>query len=240
MSKLLKSAPVLYLFYLLAITAVSAVFLYRGFVFVAYNSVVWFFLNLAAEGTFTALCAVGRKKAGKPTKIIAQFLPLGALLYFLATRLMLDNVGILLIVFHGFLCFVSCFILSLLYNNPRAVRIVSGVFNGVLLVVLLHISLASVLFSIGSLKFDNITVIRQVPSPEKTYTAIISSVNRGVYGRYTIVDVQHDAAMIDLGFGQFEKTEQFHVTEGNEYKTIRLEWDGDSTLLINDEAYPVE
>lgn len=240
MKKLLKSAPVLYLVYLLLVTAVSFMFMYRGFVFVVSSPGAWFFLNLAAEGTLTALCAIGRKKAGKAVKIIGQFLPLGALLYFFATRLMLDDVGMLLIVFHGLLCFVSCFVLSLLYGNPRTVRIISGVFNGILLAVLLHVSLASVFFSMSTLKFDKVFVIRQVPSPETSYTAIVSSVNQGVLGRYTLVDVQHDYSIVDLGFGRFQKTERLYASEGNEYTTIRLEWQDDKTLLINDETYAVE
>ncbi|MBN1777275.1 MAG: hypothetical protein JW811_04055 [Clostridiales bacterium] len=240
MQKALKPAPVLYFLFLLLATAVSAVFIYRGFHFAVSGPAVWFFLNLAVEGALTALCVLGRKKAPKPMKIIALFLPLLALLYFLATRLLLVGVSTLLIAAHGLLCFLSCFILSLSYTNPRVARIVSGVINGVLFLVLLYVSAATVFFTMFSLKFDNSMVIRQVKSPEKSYTAILSSVNQGVLGRYSLVDVEYDYSMIDLGFGRFQKTARLYAGEGNEYTTIRLEWEDDHTLLINGEAYAVE
>lgn len=240
MQRLLKPAPVLYLLFLLLLTAISVVFLYQGFTFAVTGPLVWLFLHLAAEGAFMALCVMGRKQAAKPMRIIAQFLPLCAFLYFFATRLLLEDAGILLIVFHGLLCFLSCFILSLLYAKPRVVRIVSAVLNGLLLLVLLHLSIASALFSIITLKFDNSMVIRQVTSPEQSYTAVLTSVNQGVQGRYSLVDVVYDYASIDLGFGRFQKTARLYTGSGNEYTTIRMEWEDDRTLLINGEVYAVE
>ena len=124
MQKLFKRASIVYFAFLLLVTFLSIAFLSLGYRFIVSNEIIWFVINMAAEGILTALCLSKRKESMESANIIAQLLPFFALIYICVIGFLIDGVDDLILILHGLLCFLTCYVVSLLYTNKRVFRIV--------------------------------------------------------------------------------------------------------------------
>lgn len=82
--------------------------------------------------------------------------------------------------------------------------------------------------------FGKETIIEQVTSPDKSYTAILINSDQGALGGDTLVSIEYNNTKI-IGYGYFEKN--LYIGEWREFETIDLKWKDDHTLLINEKVY---
>ncbi len=240
MRKCLDQAPVVYCIFLVCMSAASAAFYALGYRFAVANELVWFILHAAAVAALTVLCVIKRTNATKSSRTIAQFLPLLSLVYACSTSVLVQDVSDLFVTGHALLCFVSCFVVSLLYAERRGIQVLSIVLNSSLLAV---ISLVSSVLTMIGLTFGQIgenTVVRQVPSPSNAYTAIVIDSDQGALGGNTFVDVAYRAAEINLGVGRLVREKRLYSGDWMAFETMTLAWEDERTLSINGEAYSID
>lgn len=107
----------------------------------------------------------------------------------------------------------------------------------VLLVLALIVLSAVVVFADG---FGYIEVIQQIDSPEGTYTAQLIEVNEGALGGATLVKIWDNARTVHLGPTCLTPAHQeAYRGDWGEFMDMTLSWQDDSTLLINERAYPI-
>ncbi len=235
MRKIMKWAPVIYAAYLLAESAIWMILFDQGYSFTISSEPLWFATRMIIAGAFTALCLCQRKSTAKPAVYIAQLLPLVALFHIIQTR-SAETGPVALAIIQSLLYFLSAFVISLLYENPLPLKIISGVINSLLLAGLLLLCFAIVIFgSIGESE-----VIRRVASPDQTREAVLLSYDEGAMGGSTLVNVRDNTATIDLGLVRWEKWKGLYDGQWGEFDAINLAWKDDHTLLIDQEAYPVD
>ena len=235
MRKIMKWAPVIYAAYLLLESAIWTILYGQGYSFKASSEVVWFAIRMIIAGAVTAVCLRHRKDTAKLAVYIAQLLPLVALFHINQTRSTEMGFMVLAIV-QSLACFLSAFVISLLYENPLPLKIISTVINSLLLAGLLLMCFVTVIFgSTGESK-----VIRRVASPNQTYEAVLLSYDEGAMGGSTVVSVRDNTATIDLGLVRWEKWEGIYHGKWGEFDTLRLTWKDAHTLLIDQTAYPVD
>ena len=233
MQKLFKRASIVYFAYLLLMIILSMAFLCFGYRFIVSNEIIWFVINILAVGILTALCLSKRKESVKSANIIAQLLPLFALIYIIVIIALIDGVDVIIFSLHGLLCFLSCYVISLLYINKRVFRIVCAVLNSILLLFLL----AGIYFFMIFGQFGQDTIVRQETSPDESYTAVLIASDQGALGGDTLVNIEYNTTKI-IGYGRFEK--RLYTGDWGEFETMSLEWKDDHTLLINGKSYNID
>lgn len=236
MQNLRKRAPIVYGFFLLLVSVAAILFYTHDYGFIVSNEAIWFAVSVAAEGILAAMCLSKRNESTTMANVVALSLPLLALIYIAGLFLLIRGVNDLLFALNGLLCFLSCYILSLLYKNKRVLQGVCTVLNSILLLIVM---VGMFLFvALGQIGQD--TIVRQEPSPDRTYTAILIDSDHGALGGDTVVNVEYRASVLHLGFGRFVKTKNLYIGDWGEYKNMRLSWKDDSTLLINGRSYVVD
>lgn len=234
MQKLFKRASIVYFAYLLLMIILSIAFLCFGYRFVVSNEIIWFVINIAVVGILTALCLSKRKESVKSANIIAQLLPLFAIIYIIVIIGLVDGVDNIIFSLHGLLCFLSCYVISMLYTNKRVFRIVCTVLNSIILLFLLYGIL--IFMTIGNLGQN--TIVRQETSPDESYTAVLIASDQGALGGDTLVNIEYNTPKIITVYGRFEK--RLYTGDWGEFETMSLEWKDTHTLLINGKAYSID
>lgn len=106
------------------------------------------------------------------------------------------------------------------------------------LLVLALIALSALTAFVGVM--TRTTVVQQVDSPNRTYTAQLIDADHGATGGDTLVKVWDNSRTVHLWLVRFTPQHQ-EVYRGNwgEFMDITLSWRDDETLLINERAYPI-
>lgn len=238
MQRFIKNAPLVYFTFLFVITAQTVIFVLLRYRFLVSSAVVWFVAHIVVEILLTVLCFWKRKESltAKSSSIIAQLLPILAIVYYVATDYLVDGVTGVLLPLHGLFCFFSCFVLSLAYNKFNILQSLFGILNSILLLLVIGFSLLFMTFG----QIGEHTVKRAVTSPMESYSAFLISSDQGALGGSTLVDVHDHTSMINIGIGQYVRITRIYAGEWNGYKSARIYWRDDHTLLINDVPYTID
>ena len=211
--------------------------LFLGYRFIVRNEIIWFILNVFIEIGLLVFFVVKKENPTKTADIISQLLPLFSLIYVCAIGLIIDGMNAIILVMHAFICFMSCFIISILYRNERSLKAVCAVLNSVLLLFLLWNFFMVMTFG----QIGENTIVKQVSSPNKIYTAILINSDQGALGGDTLVDVEYTASKTDIWFSWLIKIKKsVYAGEWGEFETMSLEWKDDNTLLINSSPYSMD
>lgn len=83
-------------------------------------------------------------------------------------------------------------------------------------------------------------VVKTLDSPDKTYTAIVTSRDQGALGGDTLVEVRNNRRSVPFLTGSF--AEKWEVRRGGwgDWEKMELVWTGEDTLSINGTACPVD
>ena len=229
MLKALKQPSIAYFAFMLLITILLITLMCLGYSLIVLNENVWLILNVFIEIRLLVLFKVRKENTTKAANVIAQLLPLISLMYIDTLGLIIDGVKDSLFALHAVICFLSCVIMSIMCENRLFVKIIGIVFNGIFLSRLL----------VGLLVFGLIgenTVVRQVPSPNQAYTAVLINSDLGALGGDTLVDVEHN----NLNFaGILKIKERIYAGRWGEFETMTIAWKDDDTLLIDGRAYDI-
>jgi len=236
MRKIFKQAIALYFAFLLFMSAFLIILLSFGYSFAVSNGAVWLIINILVEGTLTILCILNRKHSTKTLNTMSQLLPLFSLAYICILALLVTGIPHNLLTLHALFCFVSCYVISLLYKNTDDFRIVYIMLNSILLCLFLAISPWILMF--GSLSQK--TIVNEIASPNGLYSAIIIYSDQGALGGNLLVDIEYNISQINLGFGRFTKTKRIYVGGGRSYDTMAFEWQDNHTLLIRGDPYNID
>ena len=236
MRKLYEHTTITYCVFLLSLSGIFALFLSRSYSFNVSNAAIWFVLNILLEGALAYLCVLRQTDSIDTYGNAAQSLPLLSLVYICVTGFLVEGVNVLLLTLHALFCFISCYIISLLYKVERSIRITSAILNTVLLCLLL--AAIAPLLTFGQL--INNTIYKQIDSPNGAYTAVLTDSNQGALGGTTFVDVEHNSSGINIGIGRFIKSERVYIGRWGEFETMDIGWQGERTLLINSKSYDID
>jgi len=234
MQKLIKNSPIVFFLFLLLVTASSAVLCNHGYEFIIHNRFTWFTLCLFIHAMLLGACIVEKKELTKAAVVFAQALPTLAVVYYFFTDSFLSNVTEAMVAIHALLCFIACYAISLLNLNVRVFRVITTIWNTILL--LLTLGMVALAMTFGSLGEPE--VLREVLSPNESYLATIEKRDSGALGGGTNVLVEDLTSSVDVGLGRFSKVRQFY--SGEWYSNVNIEWKDDHTLLINGKVFPIK
>ena len=117
-------------------------------------------------------------------------------------------------------------------------RFVQGVLVGSSAVILLPFMLLCLLLFL--FPFGRITVVRTVLSPEGNYCAQLINDDQGALGGNTLVEVHDTRKNLDLFLLSVQKNpRRVYTGRWGEFETMKLEWESEEILLINDRPYKI-
>lgn len=233
MRRIVRNTPIVFFLFLSLVTVSSALLSSRGYEFIVRNRVTWFLLNLFIEAMLVSASIVKKKELTKAAVAFAQALPTLAVVYYFFTDSFLSNVTEAVIALHALLCFIACYVISLLNLNVRVFRVITTIWNTILLLITLGMVLLAMTF--GSLGEPE--VARELMSPNGSYVATIEKRDSGALGGATNVLVEDRTSSVDVGLGRFSKVRQFY--SGEWYSHVTIGWKDDHTLLINGKLFPL-
>lgn len=174
-----------------------------------------------------AICSCACKpEFGKSVGVIAAILPILALV----NGLFLIFAGIQAL---GILClliaFVCSCILAIKCTTNLALRIVSLVSAGVLLIPAGFLGFMILLF--GSLGQN--TVLKTVDSPNGTYYAQVIDSDQGALGGDTLVNVYEHKKLNAILFTIQKKPQRVYTGDWRAYENMQIYWRNDHCLVIN-------
>ena len=105
--------------------------------------------------------------------------------------------------------------------------------------ILLFLFLALLYFEAMFSTSDVHTTIQEVTSPQQTYRATLEVHDWGADSGGTNVIIEDLSTSIPVGFGRYSKLRIAYSGGWFAYRTIKLKWKDDQTLLINNKIYVV-
>ena len=133
-------------------------------------------------------------------------------------------------------CYV-CSVVILWKSTCRfALKFLSTAFSAFFAVAFLFSAWISLVFGDLGVK----TVVKSLASPQGAYTAEVIDSNQGALGGDTHVNVWRNGEKIDLFFCSIKKSPlRVYTGDWGEFKTMRILWKDERTLVINGREYPV-
>lgn len=214
-------------------TIISVVFSACGYNFIVTNQVVWFIGGFLIQALVIGICISEKNDFSKSAILFSQALPILAIVYYYYTDSLIYMVPAGIVALHAFFYYLSGYILSLHNISSGTFRIISTIFNTILLLIFLAVLFLA--FTFGSLGDQR--TIRETISPEATYKATITTSDSGALGGATNINIENLRSGIHLGFGRFAKIRQVYTGNWNAYQTIDVKWKDDHTLLINGKTF---
>ncbi len=133
------------------------------------------------------------------------------------------------------MCMGLCCFLAMRHGKTPSLKVVSIGFLAVLLVPAGYIGFVMSLFG----NIGQVTVVRTLPSPEKTYYAEVIDDDQGALGGTTLVWV-YEYGEIDLGILEItKKPRRIYRGDWGEYKTMEIYWGSEEWLVINGRRYGI-
>ena len=170
--------------------------------------------------------------AGEPAKadrVCAALLPFLAIINFLFRLFPNRWLPFLLFMAVDSVC---AWIMFARFAGPKTLKTVFGILPASLYVVLLYLSPAILIGSIG----EN-TVLQSIPSPDGKQVAQVIDSDQGALGGGSIIEVIYRSA--DLFLLRIEDTQQVYFGKWGESFDMEVSWRDDDTLLINGRPYDV-
>ncbi len=132
------------------------------------------------------------------------------------------------------ICCVCSAAMLLKFAHPFALKMVSAIASGFLIVILL---LASFLDTIVQ---DANTVVKSIPSLQSAYTAHVIDNDQGALGGNTYVTVEYNKKIINLFICELSKP-PVGVYRGDygEFAYMQVSWKDEDTLIINGLDYDI-
>lgn len=172
---------------------------------------------------------------GKVSDVLAALmLPLGILTWFI---LFIESDGSAVVLLFAILS-LAC--LAFLLTRPRNLPVLKVLSGSLAVLLALPVAFLVALELLLSGFVEN-TVEQEIKSPNGMYVAQMVVSDQGALGGDTIVEVRRDDRTIDLLVIRLTKT-PIDVYHGNwtAHKTMQIEWQDETTLLINGEAYHID
>lgn len=134
------------------------------------------------------------------------------------------------------ICYI-CSVVILWKSTCRfALKLISTAFSAFFAVAFLFSAWISLVFGDLGVK----TVVKSVASPQGVYTAEVIDSDQGALGGDTHVDVWKNGKEINLFFCEIKKSPlRVYTGDWGEFKTMRILWKDECTLVINGREYPV-
>ena len=134
-----------------------------------------------------------------------------------------------------FLSVGCCCVLTVKHGKPPALKIVSLVLSGLLLLPIGFLGfLTSVFGDIG----QN-TVVQTVESPGGKYCAQVIDSDQGALGGATLVEVCEKGGIDAVIFKLEKKPQRVYTGAWGAYEDMEIGWNGDGCLVIDSVEYPV-
>ena len=223
---------------LLVLDIIFSIFLFfvrrDGYSLIIYNDFIWLGVCATFFTTITVWSVVYCEKTTTIATTVSAFLPILALIdiafkYF-ALSVYLPCLGGYITV-----CFGCCMVVFLRHNCNEILKITMGICYFVVAFVLQFIIILFVTFG----AIGHTTVVQMLPSPNNTYTAVLSNSNQGALGGDTTVTVTYNQHRVNLLIGEFSKTTGVYWEKWGEFMDMTLDWQDDDTLLINGTPYDI-
>ncbi|MBR3819750.1 MAG: hypothetical protein IKJ41_11485 [Clostridia bacterium] len=132
-------------------------------------------------------------------------------------------------------CFIMCAAISEKTVNSDKTKIFFVISSSLMFVAIILFSFVAVFFG----NFAVNTVVNTVDSPSGEYYAEVVNSDQGATGGSTVVYVKK-SDYLNLLIMKIEKTpDRIYLGEWGEYETMEIEWEDNSTLLINSKEYKV-
>lgn len=181
---------------------------------------------LAASGT-VALTIRLRRLPGPGLAILTLPLTLFHALTLLLTLPWYGGIGAVILVLCGWMVFETA---------PEGIwRKVGMVFSVLISLGLLLIS--PIWLFVSAMRHEKI--VARCTSPEKQYTAIVTSIDQGALGGDTLVEVRDNRRSPNLLIGRFTCSRQLWHGGWDERDNLDLRWEDETTLEISGISYPV-
>lgn len=129
-----------------------------------------------------------------------------------------------------------CFYLTVKHGRPTALKVIGLVIFLILILPVCFLTLAELLF--GS--FGQNTVVETLPSPGGTYYAEVIDSDQGALGGDTIVNVYENFEFNAVIFKITKTPKGIYSGEWGEYKSMKIHWKDEKTLVINSVEYAIE
>lgn len=234
--KLPGKIPIIYLLFMFVVAGIAFAFLYYEYSFVVSCPIVWFLFHLLIQVVFVVIFLAKRDTITKAAFGVTQLLPLCSLPYIFAVGELIDGVPGILLMLHVLFCFLSCFIMSVASKGPLIFQTIIAAVNGIILCFFLILSLLQMTFG----QIGQRTVVKEVVSPNASYTAVLIEYDQGALGGNIIVDIEYNQYEIDIGLGRFVKKRRLYTGGWGNASNMKLQGEDDSVLLIGDRSYDME
>ena len=230
-----RHTPLVYFAVLLVATGLPALLTYRGYELIVTSPTVWFLFGLLAQILLTVMCLINVKSHTKLASAVSLALPILTVAYTYFSDSFVRNVPEGLIALQALICFLCSFIITVPHVIDTVVHAIISVINGILLLAFL--GLIVLMMTFGSLGEKE--TVKEQASPDERYIAKVIRSDSGALGGGTCVLAEETPPLLSLGFGRISKSHFVYSADWYAYKTLRLCWTGDHTLLINGEEQTI-
>lgn len=169
------------------------------------------------------------------SKIASVLSALTAPLSFVNSVFYLFKSNTVLVAASMLVCLGCCFLSALNYGKPLALKVISLVLAGLMLLPICF-------FGFFALTFGNIgqnTVVQRVESPNGKYYAELIDSDQGALGGDTLVNVYEKGVNL-LILKIAKKPQNIYHGEWGEFENMEIYWTGDNSLAINSVEYYVD
>lgn len=145
-----------------------------------------------------------------------------------------------------FLTFLSCTILCCacgiyLFHEAAPASPIPKVVFGILATLLGLVFAAAAFFSILAGSLSHTELKSSAYSPGGTYVAKVICEDYGATGGATVVQVENNHKKHNIFIGRvIQRPQEIYTGKYGEFKTLKLAWHGEDTLLINGLDFPME
>lgn len=136
----------------------------------------------------------------------------------------------------AFLCGCSAMLLAVIGIRNKTKKIVAGIYAVLIALPMVYLCFLGAIFGY----IGETVVVQTIQSPDAAYTAELIDSDQGGLGGNTLVYVFKNKAEIDLGICKLvPRRTEIYRGQWHEFKTMKLAWKDENTLLINGKAYEI-
>lgn len=169
-------------------------------------------------------------------KTVSVLLAILAPLSFISAAFYMYKCSTVLVVVSVLISVGCCCVLAARHGWPSALKIVSLVLSGLMVLPICFLGLAGLLFG----NIGQNTVVQTLESPSGEYYAQVIDSDQGALGGDTLVDVYRRHSGIDAVIFKIEKQPQrVYWGEWGEFKNMQIHWKDDDHLIINSVEYEI-
>jgi len=181
----------------------------------------------------TARRFIREAESNRVSSVLSALLPLFAAFYIIINDAAIGRETDYSYIIHALAAIVCSEVIFFFFKRGKARKIIFGIINTTLLIVISFLLFIALMFADFGLK----TVISTHVSPNSTYIAEIIEDNQGALGGATLVTVTRHMRIRNLLIGKLTKT--IYKGRYGEFENMILRWETDRILYVNDQRYSV-